>query len=69
MGELLEMCEEFDKIQSEKTNTKYYLPDRERLYDTYFKTHSYRIIAFVESAIKHAKRQLDKIQQAKEEKV
>ena len=69
MGELQEMSEEFEKIQSEKTNTKYYLPDRERLFATYFKTHSERIIAVVESAIKHAKEQLDKIQQAKEEKI
>ena len=54
MGELQEMSEEFEKIQSEKTNTKYYLPDRERLYNNLLKIQSDEIIAVAETAIKAA---------------
>ena len=58
MGELKEMFEEFEKIQSEKTNKKYCLPDTERLYDTYLKIQTDKIITVVVNAIKHAKQQL-----------
>ena len=69
MGELKEMFEEFEKIQSEKTNKKYCLPDTERLYDTYLKIQTDKIITVVENAIKHAKQQLEKVQKEKEERV
>jgi signal transduction histidine kinase len=58
MSELKEMCEEFEKIQSEKTSNKYGLPDRKQLYDTYLKIQSDKIITVVENAIKGAKHEL-----------
>ena len=54
MGELKEMCEEFEQLQSEKTNAKYFLPDRERLYNNLLKIQSDKIIAVAETAIKAA---------------
>ena len=69
MGELKEIFEEFEKIQSEKTKKKYCLPDTERLYDTYLKIWTDKIITVVENAIKHAKQQLEKVQKEKEERV
>ena len=66
---LREMCEEFEEIQSEKTNTKYRLPDREQLYDTYLKISADKIITVVEHAIKLANQELKKVLLAKDEKV
>ena len=45
------------------------LPDRERLYDSYLKIQSDKIITVVENAIKGAKQELEKLVKAKEERV
>jgi hypothetical protein len=69
MSELQEMCEGFERDQSEETKTEYRLPDRELLYNSYLKIQSDKLIGVVDNANKGAKQELENLEKRKTELV